>query len=112
MAFRLTVNNPPPQTDTAMKLEVVASDLSNRQRLATTDNYDHQGHFLAYNPQESAAISNEFATASYRYGHTLIGDVLRSQRDMERSRPHQMALAELFFQAHSILFNTYVHGPG
>lgn len=84
------------------------ADFLNLQRLSAPGGvYDAQGFYTGYDVTDTAAISNEFATASYRFGHTLLSNVLQKRRDddLRATSPALLPLADLFFQADRILFD-------
>ncbi|MEM7515621.1 MAG: peroxidase family protein, partial [Planctomycetota bacterium] len=62
--------------------------------------------YLGYQPQVDPTISNEFATASYRFGHSMLSPVLRRLNANGNSISNgDISLADAFFNPQEIVTN-------
>lgn len=55
------------------------------------------GPYRGYQPQVNPGISNEFATAGFRFGHSLLGDDVEFLDDQGRPIAEEVPLSEAFF---------------
>jgi peroxidase len=55
------------------------------------------GVYKGYNPNVNAAISNEFSTAAFRVGHTMLGNDIEFLANDESEVHEAVALSEAFF---------------
>jgi Animal haem peroxidase len=64
------------------------------------------GKYAGYQPAVDATIANEFSSAAYRVGHTLLSpQILRLQRDGQTIPAGNLALRNAFFNPNEILAN-------
>ncbi|KAI6237509.1 Leucine-rich repeat and Immunoglobulin I-set and heme peroxidase domain containing protein [Aphelenchoides besseyi] len=69
------------------------------------DGYDHYvGKYMGYNPEVDPSISNEFATAAFRFGHTIINPTFdRLDENFKSISNGPLPLQEAFFAPERLL---------
>lgn len=87
-------------TSPSQGIEVLNSH--NAHRLQRLGAYDKHGYHRLYNPHMSPAATTEFATAGFRFAHTLIDGMIR--RDSRHGAHVNHNLDTMFFAPHRLIF--------